>query len=67
MSTIFKVPSIACEGCALTITKAIKEQYPNLQVEIELESKEVIIEDSTNFETVKSLIESSGYPVLVID
>ncbi len=39
MTTEFKVPGMACDGCASAITNAIKEQDPGALIDVDLEKK----------------------------
>ncbi|MFM7279238.1 MAG: heavy-metal-associated domain-containing protein, partial [Microcystis aeruginosa] len=39
MTITLKVPSIACEGCANTITKAINNQQPAAQISVDVANK----------------------------
>jgi len=64
MVTEFKVPAMACGACASAITNAIKEQYPDVVVDVNMENKTVIVHSSLDKEKIRNLIESVGYPVL---
>ncbi len=64
MTTEFKVPGMACDGCASAITNAIKEQDPGALIDVDLEKKIVKIQSSQEPNKIRALIESAGYPVL---
>ena len=64
MITEFKVPGVACASCASAITNAIKGQYPDTRVDVDVENKKVIINSSVAKEKIRDLIESVGYPVM---
>ena len=65
MTIEFKVPGIACGGCASAITNAIKEQYPSVLVDVDIENKTVTVHSTQDQEKIRNLIESAGYPVLM--
>jgi copper chaperone len=48
MTITLKVPSIACEGCANTITKAINNQQPAAQVSVDVGNKIVTVETTAS-------------------
>ncbi len=65
MSITLKVPSIACEGCADTITKAIHSQKPEATVSVDVSTKVVTVETEVSEETIKEIIEGAGHTVEV--
>lgn len=67
MTITLKVPSIACEGCATTITQAIKKGQEDAQVSVDVAQKLVSVETTATVAQIQQLIESAGYaafPVL---
>lgn len=58
-----KVPSIACEVCAETITKAIKNSEPNAKVSVDVDSKIVSVETNESEDTIKQVIIEAGHTV----
>ena len=64
MITAFKVPGVSCGSCASAITNAIKGQYPDTKVDVDIENKKVTINSSVAKEKIRDLIESVGYPVV---
>lgn len=56
-----KVPSIACEVCANTITKAIKNSAPNAEVKVNVETKIVTIETEKSVDEIKQIITNAGH------
>lgn len=63
MSITFKVPSIACEGCANTITKALQSEKPEAIISIDISTKIVTVETEVSSETIKKIIERAGHTV----
>ena len=63
MTTQLKVPSIVCEGCAETITKAIASLDAEAQVKVNLEAKIVTIESKSSLESIKEAITAEGHTV----
>ncbi len=58
-----KVPSIACSGCADTITKAIKNLESEADVQVDVEQKIVTVEAKVSEESIKQVITASGHTV----
>ncbi|MGK7874524.1 MAG: heavy-metal-associated domain-containing protein [Xenococcaceae cyanobacterium] len=63
MTIQLKVPSIACEVCAETITKEIKNHQPEAKVEVDIETKMVTVETEASQESIKQMIEIAGHTV----
>ena len=63
MSLQLKVPSIVCEGCAETITKALKHLDPETKVEVELSTKTVTVEGKPSENSMKQAITKTGHTV----
>ena len=65
MTITLKVPSIACGGCADTITKAIAGEKPEAKVSVDVEAKMVTVEASvstvTNFASTSTETLASGF------
>ncbi|MGK7955948.1 MAG: heavy-metal-associated domain-containing protein [Crocosphaera sp.] len=63
MTISLKVPSIACGGCADTITKAIEGQKPGAKVSVDVDSKMVTVDTDASTETIKEIITEAGHTV----
>lgn len=63
MVVSLKVPSIACEVCANTIIKAIKNQQPDAQVSVDVPEKIVTVESEATEASIRQAIESAGHTV----
>ena len=58
-----KVPSISCEGCAETITQAIKVADSNARVEVDVTAKTVSVESEMSDASVRQVIVGAGHEV----
>jgi len=63
MSLQLKVPSIVCEGCAETITKAIKSVSAEAQVNVDISAKTVKVEGAQSEDSIKQAIVATGHTV----
>lgn len=61
MMISLKVPTIACEVCAQTITKAIQNVEPQAQVSIDVSTKMVNVETQTSVDVIKGAIVEAGH------
>lgn len=56
-----KVDSMSCGGCAASVTKAVKQADPQAKVEVDLATKLVRIETSTDRTTIVRALTDAGY------
>ena len=63
MTITLKVPSIACDACADTITKAIHTHESEAEVSVDVDNKVVEVDTQASEASIKQIIESAGYPV----
>lgn len=63
MSLQLKVPSIVCEGCAETITKAVKSVDAEAQVDVDVSAKTVKVEGTQSEDSIKQAIAATGHTV----
>lgn len=64
MSTMqFNVPSIACEGCAKTITEEILTHEPEAKVDVDVTGKTVSVESKASEASIRQMIVSVGHRV----
>ncbi len=61
MSLTIKVPTIACEVCGNTITKAIQTQHSDAQVSVDLENKTIFVETTASEAEIKATILKAGH------
>jgi copper chaperone len=58
-----KVPSIACDACAKSITQAIKTHESDAEVNVDVENKVVSVKTEASEETIKQIITAVGHQV----
>lgn len=63
MTVEIKVPSMVCQACANTITKAIKSLDAEADVQINLDTKTVNIKGKPSETAVKEAVVSVGHTV----
>lgn len=56
-----KVPSIVCEGCIETLTKAVTKLDPNAKVTGDLDSKTLTIDTTADVAAVKAAMVEVGH------
>ncbi len=59
-----KVSGMTCGGCIKAITRAIQEQDPQAQVQVDLATQVVKLETTLSAEVAAQLIEDAGFPVI---
>ena len=63
MTINLKVPSMVCDGCVSTIKEAILTHEPQAKVEIDLDSKQVIVETEASEASIKQVITAVGHEI----
>lgn len=63
MALKLKVPNIACDDCAQTITESITTMEPDAKVQVDVQAKTVTVEAAASEETIKQAIVAAGYTV----
>ncbi|MEL7039679.1 MAG: heavy-metal-associated domain-containing protein [Cyanobacteria bacterium J06592_8] len=63
MSLELKVPSMVCDGCVETVTKAIIGLDSDANVEIDLSTKTVKVDGKPSEDSVKEAIAAAGHTV----
>jgi copper chaperone len=63
MTITLKVPSIACDGCANTITKAITNRQPAAKVSVDVATKIVTVETDSPQNEIEAAITASGHTI----
>ena len=65
MKQTFQVKNVKCDGCAGTLTKALAQDFGEVEVNLELEPREITLElKEGQEETLKLKLRSLGYPLL---
>lgn len=58
----FNIPAMSCGHCVRTITEAVKALDPAAQVEVDLASKNVVVQSSQERQAVAAALADAGYP-----
>lgn len=65
MKQIFEVKNVKCAGCAGTLTKSLKEEFGEVEVNLDVEPRQISLEiDTHQIESLKSKLRSLGYPLV---
>ena len=59
----FHVPSIACDGCAKTITEEILTHESEAKVDVDVKAKTVTVETEASEESIRQMITAVGHTV----
>ena len=62
MATI-TVRGMSCSPCARAVTNAVHSVDPQASVDIDLDTKRVVIDSTTELEKISASIEAAGYLV----
>ncbi|MEB3885989.1 cation transporter [Lyngbya sp. CCY1209] len=60
MSTVYRVPSWVCQGCATTIKEVVKTADKDADVKVDWEGKTVEVDTSMSEESVRQALRSTG-------
>jgi len=65
MQKMFKVKNVKCGGCAGTLSKSLKDEFGEVEVNLEVEPREITlnIEDGQE-EALRLKLRSLGYPLV---
>jgi len=64
MKQIFVVNNVKCSGCASTLKKALLEEFGEVEVNLDVEPREITLDiDEKRFEALKLKLRSLGYPL----
>ena len=60
----FKVLNIKCGGCAGTVKKALKDEFGEVEVNLEVEPRVISLQANENFDeaSLRSKMKKLGYP-----
>ncbi len=59
--TTYSVEGMTCGGCAASVTKAIQASLPGVEVEIDLEAKQVKVSPEGYDAKVQTAVEEAGF------
>ncbi len=57
----FYVPAMTCAGCAAAITRALKAQDADIQVDVDLPAKQLNLVSRLSDQALQGLLEAAGY------
>ena len=60
----YKIGGMTCGGCTSSVTKALQQALPGVQVEVELESGLAHIQGEHSPEAVAETVEAAGFDFL---
>ncbi len=64
MQQVFTVENVKCGGCANTLKKALKDEFGEVEVDLEKMPREITLDiDDQNIEALKLKLRSLGYPL----
>jgi len=65
MKQTFEVKNVKCGGCAGTLTTSLKEEFGEVEVNLDVEPREITLEIEENqIEALKLKLRSLGYPLV---
>ena len=65
MKRTLEVENVKCGGCASTLTKALKSDYGEVEVNLEKTPREITLDISDdNMENLKLKLRTLGYPLV---
>lgn len=64
MKKTFEVLNVKCGGCANTLTKALKDEFGEVEVNLEVNPREITLDiEDDRVEELKLKLRSLGYPL----
>ncbi len=65
MKQTFEVLNVKCEGCANTLKKALKADFGDVEVNLEVQPRQISLEiKEEKLQNLKSKLRSLGYPLV---
>jgi len=65
MKQTFQVKNVKCGGCAGTLTKSLKEEFGEVEVNLEVEPREITLDvEDEHIAVLKLKLRSLGYPLV---
>jgi copper chaperone len=58
----FRIDNMTCGGCARSVTRTIQKLDPDAQVEIDVESRRVVVRSQASPEALTSALDAAGFP-----
>lgn len=64
MTKTLEVHNVKCGGCANTLTSALKEEFGNVTVDLDVTPRKITLDiDDTKMEDLKTKLRNLGYPL----
>lgn len=64
MKKIFEVQNVKCQGCASTLKKALREDFGEVEVDLETMPRKITLDiEESKIENLKLKLRSIGYPL----
>jgi len=64
MKQTFEVKNVKCGGCAGTLTKSLLEEFGEVEVNLDVEPRQITLEiEDEKMEALKLKLRSLGYPL----
>ncbi len=64
MKQTFEVLNVKCGGCANTLTSSLKEEFGNVEVDLEVNPRKITLDiNDEKIEDLKTKLRSLGYPL----
>lgn len=65
MKQTFEVLNVKCGGCANTLTKALKEEFGEVEVDLKVTPRKITLEiEDSQKENLKLKLRNLGYPLV---
>ena len=65
MKQTFEVLNVKCGGCANTLTKSLKDEFGEVEVDLEVTPRKITLElENDQRENLKLKLRSLGYPLV---
>ncbi len=66
MAATYRVSGMTCEGCAKSVTNAVKVLAPEATVVVDLEAKAVSVDGFDDTQAIRQAIEDAGFEFGVV-
>ena len=64
MTTTYEVLNVKCGGCAGTLTKSLKEEFGDVQVNLDVEPRQITLDiEESKVQALRDKLISLGYPM----
>lgn len=65
--TVFSVPDMSCGHCKAAIEKALGPLDGDIDLEFDMDAREVDVETTAPIEGILAALEGAGYPAKIVD